>query len=80
MVHCEPSDCSSFRYVDPHTGEVVTSKDYDGCLRLFNIRGGKDAIWHAVVSEGHRWSLGVLLSDRGASKLASMTVSTSRRL
>lgn len=61
--------CAFFRYKHPTTGKVHTQPDFDGCVRLFYISGGNETIWHTIYSEGHRWSLGYLLSDQAAAVL-----------
>jgi hypothetical protein len=84
LVHTEPSGCALFRYKnrlnreergrqEGEEQEVVDCRDEDGVARLFEVRGGQEALWHCIVSEGHRWSLGVILSDRAAQRLIEMS-------
>jgi hypothetical protein len=68
MVHTVPSGCGYFRYQD-REGKIHTRNDFDGCIRIFRVEGGRRRLWHAVGSEGDRYSLGYLLSDESAAFL-----------
>ncbi len=48
LVHTNPSGCSAFRYIHPHTDMAVQCHDFDGCLRLFKV-GSDPLLWHSVV-------------------------------
>jgi hypothetical protein len=72
LVHTEPDNCAVFRYVDPHTRTVHSCSDYTGCMRMFKVRGGRNKLWHSIVSDGNRWSLGYVISDDTASKLVEL--------
>jgi hypothetical protein len=50
---------SFFRYREPDTGCIVTSKDSGLNCRLFRVSGDR-LLWHAVYSETDRFSLGYL--------------------
>jgi hypothetical protein len=74
LVHTIPSGCALFRYQnsvnrDETVGRVVDCRDEDGVVRLFQVKGGREALWHCIVSEGQRWSLGVMLSERSAQSM-----------
>ena len=47
----------------------INCEDFDGCVRLFEVKDMDDPLWHAVYSEGERWSLGVRLSPLCAGAL-----------
>lgn len=74
LVHTIPTSCAIFRYRLPHTSEneIVDCFDHDGVLRLFYVDRGEEALWHCIVSEGHRWSLGVRLNEQSAQRLLAM--------
>ena len=65
-------DCAYFHYIDPVTNERITKSDRDGCMRLFYVGNGRNTLWHAVTSNGDRWSLGFILSDRSAGRLIQL--------
>jgi hypothetical protein len=69
IVHTVPSGCASFQYVDPHTKTRHQCVDFDGCMRLFRIGSGEDLLWHSIISDGQRWSLGFILNEESAAKL-----------
>jgi hypothetical protein len=50
---------SFFRYREPGTGRIVTSKDSGLNCRLFRVSGDR-LLWHAVYSDTDRFSLGYL--------------------
>ena len=57
----------------PSPRQIHTRIDHDGSIRLFRVRGGQDALWHSICSEGgDRWSLGFAISDKAAQALLSM--------
>lgn len=76
VVRTSPSGCATFRYKNPRSSsnseEIYDCPDYDGTVRLFRISSREDALWHTIISEGDRWSLGVLLSDESAEKIIQM--------
>jgi hypothetical protein len=73
LIHTNPTGCSLFRYHLPSTPleEIKNAIDHDGMIRLFKIpdRRDSEALWHSIVSDGQRWSLGVMLSDQSARQL-----------
>lgn len=68
-----PSDTQSFfRYMDPHTKEIVTLRDRPGMLRLFKVEQHKDRLfWHCIVNgaDRNRWSFGFAVPDDWMSRL-----------
>ena len=70
--HIEEQPCAYFRFQYPDGGAVRTCADFDGCLRLFRISAGPNVLRHAVYSEGHRWSLGYVVSEQAAQTLIRM--------
>lgn len=54
---------SFFRYRDPDTHEIITSKDNEWNVRIFEIRSDK-LLWHAVYSDTNRFSLGYMIYPR----------------
>lgn len=84
MVHTSSNQSAYFKYIDPATKEVKTCIDEDGCFRLFKIESGSNALWHSVISEGDRWSLGYWLCEETAQKLiqlhSQMYVTCERKL
>lgn len=51
---------SFFRYRDPGSGEIVTSKDSELDFRLFRV-SSETLLWHAVYSETNRFSIGYII-------------------
>jgi hypothetical protein len=72
VVHTVPDGCAQFNYVDPQTGEVKTCIDSSGCLRLFKVGSGDQKLWHSIVSEGDRWSLGYVINEETANTLIEL--------
>ncbi|HKR48619.1 MAG TPA: Nif11-like leader peptide family natural product precursor [Pseudonocardiaceae bacterium] len=68
-----PSDTKSFfRYLNPHTKEIVTLRDRPGMLRLFKVEQHKDRLfWHCIVNgaDRNRWSFGFVVPDDWMSRL-----------
>jgi hypothetical protein len=68
-----PSDTQSFfRYMNPHTKEIVTLRDRPGMLRLFKVEQAKDRLfWHCIVNgaDRNRWSFGFAVPDDWMSRL-----------
>lgn len=58
--HAEEPGKSFFRYRDPDTHEIITSKDNEWNVRIFEIRSDK-LLWHAVYSDTNRFSLGYMI-------------------
>jgi hypothetical protein len=61
--HAEEPGKSFFRYRDPDTHEIITSKDNEWNVRIFEIRSDK-LLWHAVYSDTNRFSLGYMIYPR----------------
>ena len=57
LTHTKEPGRSFFRYRDPLSGEIVTSKDNRWDLRLFRVDPAQ-SLWHAVYSETDRFSFG----------------------
>ncbi|MBA2565730.1 MAG: hypothetical protein H0V09_09950, partial [Gemmatimonadetes bacterium] len=57
VSYAEEPGRSFFRYREPGSGEIVTSRDDRLNVRLFEIRADRP-LWHAVFSDTHRFSLG----------------------
>lgn len=78
LIHTLPTGCSLFRYHLPSTplDEITNAIDHDGMVRLFRIpdkrETGGEVLWHNIVSDGQRWSLGVLLNERNAQQLLEL--------
>ncbi len=74
IIHTKPDKCSSFRYVDHYSNEIVNSKDRNGMARLFKVNDGisEPVLWHAISSDGDRWSFGFYISERSAKTFRNM--------
>lgn len=55
--YAEEPGKSFFRYLDPESGEIVTSYDRQWNFRFFRIDPAKP-FWHTVYSDTYRYSLG----------------------
>jgi hypothetical protein len=68
-----PTDTRSFfRYMNPHTKEIVTLPDRPGMLRFFKVEQQPDRLfWHCIVNgaERNRWSFGFAVPDDWMSRL-----------
>lgn len=68
-----PSDSRSFfRYMNPHTKEIVTLRDRPAMLRFFKVDQRPDRLfWHCIVNgaERNRWSFGFAVPDSWMSSL-----------
>lgn len=61
-----------FRYMNPHTKEIVTLRDRPKMLRLFKVEQQPDRLfWHCIVNsaERNRWSFGFVVPDDWMSRL-----------
>src|SRR5262249_18678454 len=50
-----------FRYMNPHTKEIVTLDEHPRMIRFFRIEQEREKLfWHCIVNSSHvnRWSLG----------------------
>jgi hypothetical protein len=78
LIHTVPTGCSLFRYHLPSTPleEIRNAIDHDGMVRLFKIPDRREShgqpLWHTIVSDGQRWSLGLMLSERNAQQLIDL--------
>jgi hypothetical protein len=68
-----PSDTRSFfRYMNPHTTEIVTLQDRPRMLRFFKVEQAEDRLfWHCIVNgaERNRWAFGFVVPDDWQSRL-----------
>lgn len=68
-----PSDNRSFfRYMNPHTKELVTLRDRPAMVRFFKVEQRPDKLfWHCIVNgaERNRWSFGFVVPDNWMSRL-----------
>jgi predicted ribosomally synthesized peptide with nif11-like leader len=68
-----PSDTQSFfRYMNPHTKEIVTLPDRPRMIRLFKVEQHKERLfWHCIVNGANRnrWSFGFVVPDDWMSRL-----------
>lgn len=63
FVFAEKSDASFFRFIDPNSGEMITSWDKVACANVFRI-SRTPLIWHCIKAEDTtRWSIGFHLPD-----------------
>jgi hypothetical protein len=63
---------SFFRYMNPHTKEIVTLQDRPKMLRLFKVEQQPDLLfWHCIVNgaKRNRWSFGFAVPDDWMSRL-----------
>lgn len=60
VTYADEGGRSFFRYRNPGSGEIVTSKDGRWSFRLFRV-DRRRPLWHAVYSETHRFSFGYRL-------------------
>ncbi len=63
---------SFFRYMNPHTKEIVTLPDRPRMLRFFKVEQRKDRLfWHCIVNRAdrNRWSFGFVVPDDWRSRL-----------
>lgn len=63
---------SFFRYMNPHTKEIVTLTERPRIVRFFRIEQEKDKLfWHCIVnaSKVNRWSFGFLIPDNCIGRL-----------
>lgn len=68
----ERDNTSFFRYMNPHTKEIVTLRDRPKLMRFFKIEQRKDRLfWHCIVNGAarNRWSFGFAVPDSWLSKL-----------
>ncbi len=52
---------STFSY--QHAGKIHTCKESEDVIRIFEITK-QNPLWHRVLSDGHRWSWGFLISEK----------------
>ena len=62
LIRAAENEASWFQYLDPVSEEIQRVYDYDGYLNFFNLVEEKP-LWHGVVSNTHRYSLGIKLGD-----------------
>ena len=72
FVHIDQSECATFNYIDPVSKARHQCTDTDGMMRLFYVGSGDSLLWHSIVSDGNRWSLGFILNEASALKLINM--------
>ncbi|HSV66693.1 MAG TPA: Nif11-like leader peptide family natural product precursor [Mycobacteriales bacterium] len=61
-----PADTSFFRYMNPHTGELVTLRESRRIVRFFKAEQDPDRLfWHCIVNPTarHRWSFGFVVPE-----------------
>ena len=59
LVEVAQAGRSSFRYVDPRTGEMVVVPDRNDVAYFFRVTGEEPLFWHGVLCEDtFRWSQG----------------------
>ena len=71
LIKSAEDKASWFQYIDPVTGEIERVYDYDGHLNFFNLIEEKP-LWHGVISNTHRYSLGIKLGDEAISHLLDL--------
>lgn len=60
LTHAAEPGASFFRYRDPATGEVITTRDHAWDVRMFRVDAAVP-LWHAVYSQTDRFSLGYVV-------------------
>ena len=68
IIKNNPAGSSFFNIYDEKKQEVVSFPDQAGMVRLFKINPNHP-LWHTIVSNGDRWSIGFTMSDRAVKKL-----------
>jgi len=59
---------SWFAFKDPRTGRVHRRPDMTGKINMFRVTKGT-LFWHTIYSATNRWSYGINLSDKAASRV-----------
>jgi hypothetical protein len=73
IIKNEPRESCVFHILDEDTQKVVAFKDSRCMIRLFKVDSQKP-LWHNVVSNGHRWSMGFAISENAARKISSKSI------
>ncbi len=64
LVYADRSHASFFRFVEPDSGELMTSWDEGTTINIFR-HSPQRLLWHCVASdEAYRWSFGFRISPR----------------
>ena len=71
LIKAAEDEASWFQYVDPVSGEIERVYDYDGHLNFFNLIEEKP-LQHSVISNTHRYSLGIKLGDQAIARLLDL--------
>jgi hypothetical protein len=68
-----PADTSFFRYMNPHTEEIVTLRESPRIVRFFKAEQEPTRLfWHCIVNPTtrHRWSFGFVVPDDWMDRLS----------
>ncbi|WP_433171647.1 Nif11-like leader peptide family natural product precursor [Actinoallomurus sp. CA-150999] len=69
----DPAETSFFRYMNPHTEEIVTLRESPGTVRFFRAEQDPARLfWHCIVNPTtrHRWSFGFVVPDDWMARLS----------
>ena len=70
LVKVAKAGRSSFRYVDPGTGEMVVVPDRDDMAHFFRVSAEEPLFWHGVLCEDtFRWSQGFAIPQNWQSRI-----------
>lgn len=68
LIHNDPAESCQFHIYDEHNDETIRFVDNENMMRLFRV-SAQTPLWHNIVSNGDRWSMGFAISDEDAENL-----------